>query len=192
MSTKIHATCDALGNPTALFLTPGQAHDLGGADALVLALKAAQLLADNADNADKADKADNAYNADERVLERPSEQEIEAVIPPKANRLTSRSYDAERYNDRHLTETLFSKLKRFRALAARYDQTARNFPAAIYVAIYAAIHLAAVATWLACFTTRSKPAREAFRFLTSLCGCIRFGLVSEHPRISVYSGFGRN
>lgn len=31
LSTKIHTTCDALGNPTGFFLTAGQAHDLQGA-----------------------------------------------------------------------------------------------------------------------------------------------------------------
>ena len=35
MSTKIHATVDALGNPTRFHLTPGQAHDLEGADVLL-------------------------------------------------------------------------------------------------------------------------------------------------------------
>jgi transposase len=35
LSTKIHAIVDALGNPTALFLTRGQAHDLKGAYALL-------------------------------------------------------------------------------------------------------------------------------------------------------------
>ncbi len=35
MTTKPHATCDALGNPTGFILTPGQAHDLEGADALL-------------------------------------------------------------------------------------------------------------------------------------------------------------
>jgi hypothetical protein len=29
-TTKIHATVDALGNPTGFALTPGQAHDLEG------------------------------------------------------------------------------------------------------------------------------------------------------------------
>jgi hypothetical protein len=32
LSTKIHATVDALGNPTGFDLTPRQAHDLQGAD----------------------------------------------------------------------------------------------------------------------------------------------------------------
>ena len=110
-------------------LTAGQAHDLEGADALLPDLQAAQLL------------ADKAYDAEERVLERLGEQGIEAVIPPKANRLTSRSYDAERYKDRHLIETFFLKLKHFRAIATRYDKTKRNF--------LAAIHLAAAVIWLA-------------------------------------------
>src|SRR5215472_6069392 len=35
LSTKIHALVDALGNPLRLLLTPGQAHDLAGADALL-------------------------------------------------------------------------------------------------------------------------------------------------------------
>jgi len=33
LSTKIHTTVDALGNPTGFHLTPGQAHDLEGAEA---------------------------------------------------------------------------------------------------------------------------------------------------------------
>ena len=35
LSTKIHALVDALGNPLRFLLTPGQAHDLIGADALL-------------------------------------------------------------------------------------------------------------------------------------------------------------
>lgn len=95
LSTKIHATCDALGNPTGFFLTPGQAHDLQGADALLPKLEADQRL------------ADKAYDADTRVLKLLKDKGIEAVIPPKANRLTPRSYDTERYKDRHLIEAFF-------------------------------------------------------------------------------------
>ena len=121
-------TCDALGNPTAFFLTPGQAHDLQGADALLPELKAACLI------------ADKAYDADARVLQPLEARGIEAVIPSKADRLAPRTYDAERYKDRHLIET-FLKLKHFRAIATRYDKTKQNFLAAIY--------LAATAIWLA-------------------------------------------
>ena len=56
MSTKIHALVDALGNPLRFLLTPGQAHDLIGADALLPQMAAEVLI------------ADKAYDADERVL----------------------------------------------------------------------------------------------------------------------------
>ena len=121
LSTKLHAPCDALGNPTGFLLTAGQAHDLQGADALLPDLQAAQLL------------ADKACDADERVLNQLREKGVEAVIAPKSTRLTPRLYDAERYRDRHLIET-FLKLKHFRAIATRYNKTKRNFLAAIYLA----------------------------------------------------------
>ena len=35
LTTKIHASNDALENPTGFHLTPGQAHDLEGSDALL-------------------------------------------------------------------------------------------------------------------------------------------------------------
>ena len=53
LSTKIHAAVDALGNPTGFHLTPGQAHDIEGADALLRGLEADALLADKAFDADE-------------------------------------------------------------------------------------------------------------------------------------------
>jgi transposase len=128
LSTKIHATVDALGNPTGFHLTPGQAHDLDGADVLLPGLHANALL------------ADKAYDADERVIALLRSVEIEPVIPTKANRKWPRPYDKELYKARSLIENFFCKLKQFRAIATRYDKTARNF--------LAAIHLAAAAIWL--------------------------------------------
>jgi hypothetical protein len=46
LSTKIHATVDALGNPTGFHLTPGQDHDVEGAEALLPGLQADMVLAD--------------------------------------------------------------------------------------------------------------------------------------------------
>ena len=128
MSTKIHATCDALGNPTGFHLTSGQAHDLVGADELLPPLEAEALL------------ADKAYDAGQRVLERLQQKGCQAVIPPKSNRLKSRDYDRELYKARHLIENFFAKLKQYRAIATRYDKTACNF--------LGAIHLAASVIWL--------------------------------------------
>lgn len=122
MSTKIHAMCDALGNPIGFHLTEGQVHDLEGADILLNELKAEALL------------ADKAYDADERVRERLQEKGCEAVIPSKSNRKKPYPYDKELYKARHLIENFFAKLKQYRAIATRYDKTARNFLGAIYLA----------------------------------------------------------
>jgi transposase len=122
LSTKIHAPADALGNPTGFLLTPGQACDLEGADALLPALDASIVI------------ADKGYDADQRVLQPLAQAGKTAVIPPKANRKTKRSYDKDLYQARHLIENFFCKLKQFRAIATRYDKTARNFLAAVYLA----------------------------------------------------------
>jgi len=61
---------DALGNPLAFFLTPGQAHDLEGADALLPQMKADTVL------------ADKAFDADERVIEPLLAAGKTPVIPP--------------------------------------------------------------------------------------------------------------
>jgi transposase len=103
-------------------LTAGQAHDLNGADGLLPNLRAKALL------------ADKAYGAEERVLLPLKAAGIAAVIPPKANHKVKRHYDVELYKARHLIENFFCKLKQYRAIATRYDKTARNFLAAVYLA----------------------------------------------------------
>lgn len=119
---------DALGNPTDFFLTGGEAHDLVGADHLLPEMQANMLI------------ADKAFDADERVLEPLAAGGKTAVIPPRANRRERRDFDRYLYRARHLIENFFAKIKQFRAIATRYDKTARNF--------LAAVHLAASTIWL--------------------------------------------
>ena len=128
MSTKIHATVDALGNPLGAHLSAGQASDLEGADVLLPQIHAPILI------------ADKGYDADARVIDLLTEGGKQAVIPPRSNRHTLRTYDRALYKARHLIENFFAKLKQFRCLATRYDKTARNF--------LAARHLAASVIWL--------------------------------------------
>jgi transposase len=128
LSTKIHATVDALGNPTGLHLTPGQTCDLEGADQLLPAIAADTVI------------ADKGYDADARVIEPLEKAGKTAVVPPKRNRRHSRFYDRHLYKARHLIENFFCKLKQFRAIATRYDKTARNF--------LAAVQLASITIWL--------------------------------------------
>jgi transposase len=122
LTTKIHALVDALGNPLSFILTPGQACDLEGSDVFLSGLTAGALL------------ADKAFDADERVLDVLAAKGIESVIPPKSNRKNPRQYDKDLYKARHLIENFFLKLKQFRAIATRYDKTARNFLGAIFLA----------------------------------------------------------
>jgi transposase len=128
LSTKIHALVDALGNPLGFHLTGGEAHDLVGADHLLPDMQADTLI------------ADKAFDADKRVIEPLAATGKTAVIPPRANRRSPRSFDRDLYKARHMIENFFAKLKQFRAIATRYDKTARNF--------LAAVHLAASAIWL--------------------------------------------
>ena len=128
LSTKIHALVDALGNPIGFHLSGGEAHDLVGADHLLADLQADTLI------------ADQAFDADKPVIAPLAEASKTAVIPPRTNRRSPRAFDRDLYKARHLIETVFAKLKQFRAIATRYDKTARNF--------LAAIHLAASAIWL--------------------------------------------
>lgn len=71
LSTKIHVLTDALGNPTRFFLSPGMAHDLVGADALLSDVKSCSLL------------ADKAYGSEDRMVKPLESRGIKVVIPSK-------------------------------------------------------------------------------------------------------------
>lgn len=128
MSTKIHALVDAVGNPVGFHLTGGEAHDLVGADHLLPDMEADILI------------ADKAFDADKRVIQPLAAAGKTVVIPSKSNRKEPRDLDKHLYGARHLIENFFARLKQFRAIATRYDKTARNF--------LAAVHLAASVVWL--------------------------------------------
>jgi transposase len=122
LTSKIHALCDADGKPTALLLTPGNASDLCGFDALVSCVDADTLL------------GDKGYDADARVRAVLASAGKTAVIPPRRNRKQPAEYDKELYKERHKIENFFSRLKDYRGLATRYDKTAQNFLAGVYLA----------------------------------------------------------
>jgi transposase len=63
-----------------------------------------------------------------------------AGIPPRANRSSLRDCDRQLYGGRRLIENFFAKIKQFRAIATRYEKTARNF--------LAAVQLVASVVWL--------------------------------------------
>ena len=99
-------------------LTPGQDHDLAGAEPLL----------ENA-NPD-AVIGDKAYDADV-LIDKLRDRGATPVIPPKANRKEMRECDFALYCERNLIERFFNKIKHFRGVATRYDKLARNYLAAV-------------------------------------------------------------
>ena len=85
--------------------------------------------------------ADKGYDAQARVLELLPAQGKGVVIASCSSKKAARDYDLHLYQVRHLIENFFAKLKQCRAIATRYDKTARN--------LLGAIHLAATGVWLA-------------------------------------------
>ena len=128
LGSRRDSLCSLGRRPTNIFLTGGEAHDLIGADHLLPGLAANALI------------ADKAFDADERVIEPLIAAGKTVVIPPKVNRKDIREYDRELFKARHLIENFFAKIKQFRAIATRYEKTARNF--------LGMVTLAAITIWL--------------------------------------------
>lgn len=84
--------------------------------------------------------ADKAYDAHERVVEQLLRQGKQVFIPSIRTRKTQRGYDRHVYQERHLIENFFVRLKEYRGIATRHDKTAAAF--------LGGIHLAATAVWL--------------------------------------------
>ena len=126
-STKIHAACDALGNPVRFFITAGQRSDY---------IMALDLIKDKEMDALIADKG---YDAN-YIAEAASNVNASVVIPPRSIRKNPREYDTELYKERNLIERMFNKLKHFRRVATRYDK--------LGIAFLAFIHIASIYLWL--------------------------------------------
>jgi len=56
-----------------------------------------------------------------------SDHDIQAVIPPKADRKVQRICDWWLYKERHGVECMFGKLKHYRRIASRFEKKAINF-----------------------------------------------------------------
>jgi transposase len=125
LSTKIHAACDALGNPIRFILSPGQDSDYSQALTLIDGLDMGFLL------------ADKGYDSDYIV---DCVGRDKAVIPPRSMRKNPRVYDKSLYKERSLIERLFNKLKGWRRIATRYDKSISAY--------LAFIHLASIIIWL--------------------------------------------
>src|ERR1700739_3325186 len=132
LTTKIHALVDANGNPIALKLSEGQAHDGKSAGDLIERLGAGQtLLADRASDSDALRK-------------RLAQRGAWANVKPMPRRVNIPAFSAFLYRYRNLVERFFNKLKHFRAIATRFEKHDANY--------LALVKLAAARIWMRCMS----------------------------------------
>jgi transposase len=113
LTTKIHAVVDALGNPLRFILSPGQASDYTEAETLIAELPAEHVL------------GDKGYDS-KALRDAIAKQNAVAVIPPRKTS-PQVACDFALYCERNLVERFFLKIKHFRRIATRYEQTPRAF-----------------------------------------------------------------
>ena len=106
--------------PVRFFVTAGTAADCRFALPLIRGMTIEMLL------------ADRGYDTDE-IINYCKENGIEAVIPPKKNRVVQREIDDFIYKIRHLVENAFLKLKRWCGVADRYAKTTAELVVAVTV-----------------------------------------------------------
>jgi transposase len=102
-------------------VTAGHRHEMTAIDELMKHTQGRALIADAAYDADRVRKAVRA-------------KRIKAVIHPGSGRKRKTRLDKTLYARRYLIECFFHHLKRFRAIATRYEKTARNYLALLNLA----------------------------------------------------------
>jgi len=122
LTTKIHALVDANGNPIALKLTEGQAHDGKSASDLLDRLGAGQTLL-----------ADRAYDGD-ALRQSLAQRGAWANVKPMPGRVNIPPFSAFLYRYRNLVERFFNKLKHYRAVATRFEKHDANYLALVKLA----------------------------------------------------------
>ena len=128
LTTKIHALVDANGNPIAIKLTEGQAHDGRAAADLFASVQKGQILL-----------ADRAYDSD-ALRQTMAERGAWANIKPMPRRVNIPAFSPWLYRYRNCVERFFNKLKHSRAIATRYEKHDANY--------LALVKLAAARVWM--------------------------------------------
>jgi transposase len=118
-TTKIHAICDALGNPLKFILTAGQRNDITQAQSLMQGIQNTLV------------NGDKAYDSNEFITSL-AVQQCESNIPSRANRKEPREIDKDIYKERHVIECFFGKMKHFRRVFSRFDKSAQSYLSILY------------------------------------------------------------
>ena len=114
-TTKIHLAVDGLGLPVEFEIIDGEVNDYSAAPDLIARLPCA-----------KAIVADKDYDS-ECIRDQIMKKGAQAVIPRKHNSLRGNAdIDWGLYRYRYWVDA-FARLKRYRAVATRYDKLKRNY-----------------------------------------------------------------
>jgi len=120
-STKLHAIVDTKSRPLHIALTAGQRHEIVAAEELLKHARGRALIGDTGYDS-------NAFMAAVKA------RGMKPVIPCRPERAKKHGVNRRLYRRRYLVEVFFHNLKRFRAIATRYEKTARNYLALVQIA----------------------------------------------------------
>ena len=117
----MHAAVSGRGLPVRVTLSPGQDADITHAAALLEGLSPEVVV------------CDKGYDCD-ALVEAIEAAGVQAVVPSRKNRKARRTVDRHLYRERNLAECFWSKAKRYRRVATRYEKKAVNFLAFVHLA----------------------------------------------------------
>ena len=137
MTCKIHLAADGKGRPLGLVLSGGNAADTSFFQMVLESVQVHTGGPGRPRTRPERVLADKAYTA-KANRDYLTGRGIKVTIPErddqKANRTRRgcaggrpRSFDADAYKGRNVVERSFNKLKNWRAIATRYDKTARSY-----------------------------------------------------------------
>jgi len=107
-----------------MVLSAGHRSDYIAAGTLIEGLKAHQLI------------ADRGYDADWLIRQAQKAGIAQIVIPARNRSIKGprRDYDKEIYKQRNKVERYFCRIKEWRRVLTRFEKTARNYMAIVYIA----------------------------------------------------------
>jgi len=144
VTCKIHLATDGRGRPLGLLLTGGNAADTSFFAPVLDTIRVCDGRPGRPRTRPDRVLADKAYTsaANRRYL---SDRGIKVTIPEREDQKAGRTrrgsrggrprtFDAVAYKGRNVVERCFNKLKQWRAIATRFDKTARTYLAGLTLA----------------------------------------------------------